>query len=554
MYLRRFFFVLCLLAFAVPAHASLMDMVSDLISTSVPGVPADHRLQFTTTHAIPPGGTITITPDSDAFVIPDGFDYTDVDLAVWDGSAYVDRSLAANPSATEDGVSVSPGTSGTITITLSPSQGIPAGSKVQLRLGPNATFGTEGYVAITNPGTPQSYRIGIVTADDTGTSIDYATAMIAIVAPVTISVPLRNVPPMIFNSLPSGVLAAGTKAIEITFETDRTSTCRYSLTPGVPYTSMTESFSPHLGVFFYTVFDGYVDNTSYTYYVRCIGIQGAVNTDDYPITFSIAPTPMSNTSVTEQGAVTGSGPVSNGSQVLYLSTVTLTGLAMPGSTVQVLKDGVSLLAVQAGADGSFHADATGLERGTYTFSLYATDHKQRKTASYAATLTAGAGTSNTVSNIILPPTLSLDTDQVAVGAPVHISGEATPNSGIEVSFTPKGSTSADVQYFTATTSTSGVWDLMATGTLQKGTYQVKARQLLPTAQSDFSAPAYVGIGQSPSVSATNRADINGDGKVNLIDFSIMLSMWGTSNVRADLNDDGTVNLADFSILLFNWTG
>ena len=50
------------------------------------------------------------------------------------------------------------------------------------------------------------------------------------------------------------------------------------------------------------------------------------------------------------------------------------------------------------------------------------------------------------------------------------------------------------------------------------------------------------------------ADINGDGKVNLVDFSILLFHWGTSDDIADLNEDGKVSLTDFSILLFNWTG
>ena len=49
-------------------------------------------------------------------------------------------------------------------------------------------------------------------------------------------------------------------------------------------------------------------------------------------------------------------------------------------------------------------------------------------------------------------------------------------------------------------------------------------------------------------------DLNGDGKVNLVDFSIMLAHWGTNYAPADLNGDGTVDLPDLSILLFNWTG
>ncbi len=55
-------------------------------------------------------------------------------------------------------------------------------------------------------------------------------------------------------------------------------------------------------------------------------------------------------------------------------------------------------------------------------------------------------------------------------------------------------------------------------------------------------------------STGNKSDISRDGKVNLVDFSIMLSHWGTDNPDSDFNSDGKVDLADFSIMLFNWTG
>ena len=51
------------------------------------------------------------------------------------------------------------------------------------------------------------------------------------------------------------------------------------------------------------------------------------------------------------------------------------------------------------------------------------------------------------------------------------------------------------------------------------------------------------------------ADINGDRRVNLIDFSILLFNWNNLiNQKADLNCDGRVDLADFSILLYYWQG
>ncbi len=64
---------------------------------------------------------------------------------------------------------------------------------------------------------------------------------------------------------------------------------------------------------------------------------------------------------------------------------------------------------------------------------------------------------------------------------------------------------------------------------------------------------------SPSPSPTptptpppKTGDINGDGSVNVVDFSILLSKWNTSDSASDLNGDGIVNVVDFSILLSNW--
>jgi hypothetical protein len=56
--------------------------------------------------------------------------------------------------------------------------------------------------------------------------------------------------------------------------------------------------------------------------------------------------------------------------------------------------------------------------------------------------------------------------------------------------------------------------------------------------------------------AGGGSDFNGDGKVNSVDFSIMLAFWKTrapfKNSWVDINRDGQVNSIDFSILLFQW--
>ena len=59
-----------------------------------------------------------------------------------------------------------------------------------------------------------------------------------------------------------------------------------------------------------------------------------------------------------------------------------------------------------------------------------------------------------------------------------------------------------------------------------------------------------------TATSTNVADINHDGKVNGIDFSILLAFWKTSapfkNPAVDLNHDGKIDSIDFSILLYRW--
>jgi len=62
-----------------------------------------------------------------------------------------------------------------------------------------------------------------------------------------------------------------------------------------------------------------------------------------------------------------------------------------------------------------------------------------------------------------------------------------------------------------------------------------------------------GSGLSGLSFTLRNGDINGDNKVDLADFSLLRTGFGTSSTGpADLNGDGLVNLADFSILRSNF--
>lgn len=60
-------------------------------------------------------------------------------------------------------------------------------------------------------------------------------------------------------------------------------------------------------------------------------------------------------------------------------------------------------------------------------------------------------------------------------------------------------------------------------------------------------------GSGSSGGSSKRGDLNGDGKVNILDFSIMLSRFNKKlSGVGDLNGDGKINILDLSILLSGW--
>lgn len=74
----------------------------------------------------------------------------------------------------------------------------------------------------------------------------------------------------------------------------------------------------------------------------------------------------------------------------------------------------------------------------------------------------------------------------------------------------------------------------------------------PTPTASPSPPPTAPPTQSPSPSPGKTGDINGDGKVDVKDLSVLLVNWLQTGTVADLNKDGTVDVKDLSIILSNW--
>jgi hypothetical protein len=102
------------------------------------------------------------------------------------------------------------------------------------------------------------------------------------------------------------------------------------------------------------------------------------------------------------------------------------------------------------------------------------------------------------------------------------------------------------------------------GDLEYGDFLAKARSLTANDISVFSDPITFRVGDvnrdRPKALLLSgfrkRCDLNDDGRVNLLDFSIMAFWYKRLSFppRVDLNSDNNVNLSDFSILAYCWTG
>lgn len=251
----------------------------------------------------------------------------------------------------------------------------------------------------------------------------------------------------------------------------------------------------------------------------------------------------------------GGGGIAGGSYTPPQQTqVIVEGRAYPDASVNILDDGTTIGVVQADSSANFYFSTTNVSPGITTFGFWAQDASGMKSIALTTTFTVTADAVTTVSGEFLPPTISIDKRQLSQGDTLTISGQSAPLVTVEAQVH-----SANEMVITTSSDTSGNWKmLLDTGSLANNAFH--------TVQADFvtnqagaiqrstlsqSISFYLGAG---SIGTSHIADLNGDGKVNLADFSILLYYWGTNYPPAEFDGGSVVDLADFSILLYNWTG
>ena len=230
--------------------------------------------------------------------------------------------------------------------------------------------------------------------------------------------------------------------------------------------------------------------------------------------------------------------------------VVLRGKAYPNSDVHVLLDGKSTNIVRADSNADFLYNTDAVAPGTATFSFWAADSSGVESLITSVVFDVVQSAVTNVNNIFLPPSLSVSDRQIAPGGLVTFSGESVPAAKVTTNLD-----SDTTNTFSATSSGAGQWAFqLNTSSIKQGFHSVKAAfALSPSSKSGYGKSVSFFVG-TKLPSGNLSPDLNGDGKVNLVDFSIFLLSWNTHDIRSDFNRDGVVNLADFSIMLFSWTG
>ncbi len=299
---------------------------------------------------------------------------------------------------------------------------------------------------------------------------------------------------------------------------------------------------------------GLTNGTPYYFVVRVLDALGnGIATSTQVTATPAAPPPSNEGGGGGGGGGGGSSPTGGGTGVVNLS-----GRAYPGSRVTLLKDAQIAVTTIAGPDARFTISLFNLSAGSYALSLYGEDGALRRSESVNFPVTVTANTSTDIGGIFLSPTIAVDKAEVKRGDNLAIFGQSANQSTVTIQVN-----SEQEIFATAKADKDGIYLYnLDTAPLEFGDHSTRSKSAMAGEISTFSQRVPFKVGSANVLTAVEgkkcdrKGNVNGDCKVNLVDFSIVAYWYNRpgppSNV--DINNDGKVTLIDFSIMAYNWTG
>ncbi len=259
----------------------------------------------------------------------------------------------------------------------------------------------------------------------------------------------------------------------------------------------------------------------------------------------------------------GGGGGTSSSAGTGLGGVNFSGRAYPNQTVVLLKDAQVISNTLAGPDANFSISVSNLSNGNYIFSMYSQDSSGNRSSLLTFPILVTQGVSSNIGGIFIAPTINVDKSQVKQGENIAIFGQSVPNAEVTISV------HSEREIFNKTTSDKNGAFLynFDTSIIEKGNHVTKSKtakdgQISPFGKSvDFIVGDTTILTNKPITKCPVKGDLNGDCRVNLIDYS-MTAYWYKRSLNTPaslfelslLNADGKINLVDFSILAYYWTG
>lgn len=331
----------------------------------------------------------------------------------------------------------------------------------------------------------------------------------------------------------------------------------HAIISGGPYTFVTVAGNGDVTSVIKT---GLTNGTRYYFVVRAISTGNTVLVTSAEVS-SVPAAPPPQPVVSQPPGGGGGG----GFVALPLAQVIFTGKAYPKRTVTLLKDAQIVAKTVAASDADFEISLTSLSSGNYIFSVYSEDKEGNRSSLLTFPVFVTSGVTMRVSGIFIAPTIGVDKKEVRRGEDIAIFGQTAPKSEITIMV------SSEDEFFQKVKSDkSGVYLYnFDTSVLSIGEHATKSKAALKNSISSFSKAVTfivgtrtVPVGKKPSqVKKPLKGDLNHDGRVNLVDFSIGAFWYKRTLNEAfkqvetnDLNGDGKVDLVDFSIMAFYWTG
>lgn len=254
------------------------------------------------------------------------------------------------------------------------------------------------------------------------------------------------------------------------------------------------------------------------------------------------------------GSSGGTAGFNPGSETENVTKVVMYGKSYPNSDVHILVDGKVIGIVKTDNKADFYFETSEISAGVVSFGFWSEDEVGLKSTLLTLTFRVISGAVTTISGVYISPTIDIDKSSVRQGENVTISGNTVPETEVYVHIN-----SEEEHIKQLDSGEAGGWELTFDTTpleedfhTAKALFQVNVNGNI--IKSGFSKSISFYVGKVGGEVPCPEADLNGDGRVNLTDFSILLYYWGTDNACADQNQNGVVDLVDFSIMMFYWTG